>query len=154
MWDPACGAALSVLTESVVAGGPTFLAFDPAGLEHLLFECFPAELPLEPTKAAGHLAGLRSFYQFLLTEVEAPWARACLDVLGGDAATRFEAALADTSRYSDEKRHALALRRPRLPAPNLALRAEPARRGAADVAARRDAKRRRKAKRTARAKRR
>ncbi|MCC6216996.1 MAG: hypothetical protein IT376_19205 [Polyangiaceae bacterium] len=147
-------AATSLLVESIVVGGPTFLAFDPAGLEHLLFERFPVRVPLEPRRAAGQVEGLRAFFAFLLEEAQAPWAQACLDALGGDTAARFEAALADTSRYDEAKQAILEFRNWRPPGPSAADRAERARRAAAAAAAHRDEKRRRKAKRAARAKRR
>lgn len=72
-------------------------------LREILFEIIPREVSVPPSDARPLVVELRALFAFLEREYRLEQAAACLKVLGGDAAERFEAALADPANYGMAK---------------------------------------------------
>ncbi|HBH27803.1 MAG TPA: hypothetical protein DDX99_03025 [Desulfofustis sp.] len=90
------GLALDYLGRSIVEVGST-------RLQRLLFEFFPRKVSIQADKAHSIIAELRAFYHFLKREYGFKKADGCMRILGGNAAGRFEAALADPNNFSPVK---------------------------------------------------
>jgi hypothetical protein len=81
----------------------TIATLSPSELAEIVFEIFPRKLSVEPSVAARIVEENRALYAFLKREFGLRQAEACLRVLGGDAAKKLEAALADPSKFGMAK---------------------------------------------------
>ncbi len=81
----------------------TIATLGPSDLDELLFHLIPRKVSIDASAAGSVIDALRSFYAFLKRELQLEQADACLRVLGGDAAARFEAAMADSENFGMAK---------------------------------------------------
>jgi len=83
--------------------GVTPATMTARALSELLYEVFPEKISCEPKCASKAIAELRGFFAFAKREFGFARADECLNVLGGDAETRFEKALADPANWGMAK---------------------------------------------------
>lgn len=79
----------------------------PADLHTLLFELFPRKVAVKASEAAEIVQELRGFWTFLQREYRLDNAAACLEVLGGGAVERLEAALGQPDNFGLAKQFAM-----------------------------------------------
>jgi len=83
--------------------GATIATLEAADLREILFELIPRKVSIEASKASWVIAENRAFFAFLGREFGLEHARACLGVLGGDAAKKLELALGDRRNFGVAK---------------------------------------------------
>jgi len=88
--------------------GVTIATLGPRDLRELLFELFPRKVSVEADEARAMIDEIRAFFAFLKRTSALPTAEACLEVLGGDAAAKLEAALSDPSKFGMAKSFVMA----------------------------------------------
>jgi len=83
--------------------GATIASLSAAQLREIVFEIIPGKVSIEASAAAWIIEENRAFYAFLKREFGLRQANACLQVLGGDAVKKLEAALSDPSKFGMAK---------------------------------------------------
>lgn len=83
--------------------GHTIATLGAANLREVLFELIPRKVSIEASEARGIVDEMRALYTFLKREFGLKQADACLRLLGGNAATKLQAALSDTSNFGVAK---------------------------------------------------
>jgi hypothetical protein len=81
----------------------TIATLGPRELREIVFDIIPRKVSIEASAASSIIEENRAFYTFLKREFGLEQADACLRVLGGDAVTKLEAALSDTSKFGMAK---------------------------------------------------
>lgn len=88
--------------------GRTIATLDAGDLREVLFELVPRKVSIEAFEAHRIVEEVRAFYTFLKREFGLTQADACLEVLGGDAADKLQAALSDSSKFGMAKSMVMA----------------------------------------------
>ncbi len=83
--------------------GATIATLGSSELREIVFDLIPAKVMMDASDARGIIEELRAFYGFLKREYDLKQADACLEVLGGTAIEKLEAALSDSSKFSMAK---------------------------------------------------
>jgi len=83
--------------------GATIATLRPRELREIVFEIIPRKVSIDASAANWIIEDNRAFYAFLKRELGLKQADACLRMLGGDAVTKLEAALSDTSKFGMAK---------------------------------------------------
>lgn len=81
----------------------TIATLGPRELREIVFDIIPRKVSVDASAASWIIEENRAFYAFLKRELALEQADACLQVLGGDAVKRLEAALSDTSQFGMAK---------------------------------------------------
>ena len=81
----------------------TIATLSPGDLEEIIFSLIPGKVMLPPTAAQHMIDDARAFYRFLQANYQLVQADACLDILGGDAVPRLQAAMSDSSGFGTGK---------------------------------------------------
>ena len=100
-----CGVLMDFAADFFDATIPTL---SPADLRVILLDVFPRKLSARASEAPEIVETLRAFYAFLGREHGLEQAEACLDVLGGDTASRLERALGDPRNFGITKSFLMA----------------------------------------------
>jgi hypothetical protein len=81
----------------------TIATLGPRELRAIVFDIIPRKVSVDASAASWIIDENRAFYAFLKREFALEQADSCLEVLGGDAVTKLEAALSDTSKFGMAK---------------------------------------------------
>lgn len=83
--------------------GHTIATLGASELREIIFDIIPRKVSIEASKARWIIEENRAFYGFLKREYKLKQADACLEVLGGTAIEKLEAALSDSSNFGMAK---------------------------------------------------
>jgi hypothetical protein len=83
--------------------GHTIATLGATDLREVLFDLIPRKVSIEASEARSMIEETRAFYTFLKREFGLKQADSCLQVLGGNAVKKLEAALSDSSNFGMAK---------------------------------------------------
>lgn len=97
------GISSIIMSMAFTYQSSTIATLSPGDLEEIIFGLIPGKVMLPPSAAQQMIDDARAFYRFLQVNYQLVQADACLDILGGDAVQRLQAAMSDPSGFSMSK---------------------------------------------------